>query len=375
MAANPTNDYQLLIPEGGGGAQAEAAAVSAIYFFFALVAVIESFIYRTDGHLLELALFGAVRGVAFVFRALLEKRRTNSNYIIFAAIFNGGFFLIVSAGYFILASWARRINTSGRTFPWIQRSLKWRYQSMPRIANFASVAFAVCGIVSAIYNFDATSNELQYTHGTKLNKSYAVGFAGLTALLTLMTFIALITMTRIPVEDASKRQRVMQMLLLFIVAALLTVKSAWLVVGAWILRKAYRRRYFYPLSCLPEMVALAILLWPGFLSGLVGQSGDARATGSVRDAPDGAVATGGKKGGFMTRFRNRRANKKGKSTVGGDSQFPTTNNGQATTMGTPTRTPMTTAANTHPHNGVSPASTTDTAHDYHGDSSPDVQQV
>lgn len=62
-----------------------------------------------------------------------------------------------------------------------------------------------------------------------------------------------------------------QMLALFIVAGLLTVKSAWLVVGAWILRKAYRRRYFYPLSCLPEMVAMCILLWPGFLSGLVGE--------------------------------------------------------------------------------------------------------
>lgn len=45
---------------------------------------------------------------------------------------------------------------------------------MPRIANFVSVAFAVCGIVSAIYNFDNTSNELQFEHGTKLNKAYAV---------------------------------------------------------------------------------------------------------------------------------------------------------------------------------------------------------
>lgn len=102
------------------------------------------------------------------------------------------------------------------------------------------------------------------------------------------------------------------------------------------------------------------------------QQANARATGSVRDAPDGSMAPSQKKGGFMGRFRRRGKNA---GSTGGASQFPTTNNGQATTMQTPTRTPMTDAAH-HQHNGVSPASTTDTAHDYHGDSSPDgVQQV
>lgn len=33
------------------------------------------------------------------------------------------------------------------------------------------------------------------------------GFAGLTAILTLMTLIAFVTMTRIPVEDSSRRSR------------------------------------------------------------------------------------------------------------------------------------------------------------------------
>ena len=153
-----------------------------------------------------------------------------------------------------------------------------------------------------------------------------------------------------------------ELLVLFVVVCLITVKSAWLIVGAWILRKAYKRRYFYPLSCVPEMVALLILLWPGFLGRLTGAEEERRASASV---PPGATDGTQKKGKFrfLRRRKKQSAPNTAATTTNEPPQFMSEN-------GSPARTD----AGTHTPAG-SPASTTDTAVDMHQGPRDPVQSV
>ena len=67
----------------------------------------------------------------------------------------------------------RRIKSDG-SLKYIQAALKVRYQSVPRLASFIAVAFAICGVVHAVYSFDNTSSPQNLETGVKLNKAYGL---------------------------------------------------------------------------------------------------------------------------------------------------------------------------------------------------------
>lgn len=67
----------------------------------------------------------------------------------------------------------RRIRSDG-TLKKYQASLKVRTESLPRLANFIAVAFAVCGIVGSVLSFDDNADASDVDTGHKLNRAYGV---------------------------------------------------------------------------------------------------------------------------------------------------------------------------------------------------------
>ncbi|KAL0046393.1 hypothetical protein WJX82_011172 [Trebouxia sp. C0006] len=252
--------------------QIEAIVVSALYFIPFCALTLQLPACKGKYHpVISTAIFAAARGVGYIFRALLERKVTKSNFEAYLILSSAATFLFIGALGHLLAHWFEHSSGKGHLGYSIQvKALRLRlnYAFVVELLNFLGIAFAVVGIRAAFLLFTAST----YSGLVGAQQSRSTSNRGFVALMGVYTVCAfaccLWSWLKGPTVAPTSPPRMLVISALSVACSFLLVRTVFGLLSIDHHQYSNTPELLYTLEVLPEMIALYIVAIPGFIPGI-----------------------------------------------------------------------------------------------------------
>lgn len=231
-----------------------AIVAGALFALGALLALFNLIRDRIAVHFF-IILFGLERVATFVIRALIYHHPKRKYFEVYEILETVGYALLILILWHIWAA-------TGRTrTPGSSKRGKGCHCCVLFIATFVAVAAA--GAFAAGVIFQDRSNTDKFDRGFQLRKAAVVAYG---ALLFFLDIACIFLCCRRGARATAPG--------LLLASLLLSAKAGWIIYAMWHSpAKYYENKYWYPLGVLTELLALLIIVMPGFLRKAMGRPG------------------------------------------------------------------------------------------------------
>jgi hypothetical protein len=225
-----------------------AIVAGALFLIGALLALFNLLRDKYGIHLL-IILFALERIATYVFRCLVYKKLSNTNVEVFEILEAAGTAILFVIIYHVWAGAARQ-RGDGAT-----KRGRFCHCCVLFMATVAALAGAGLFIAGAVLQDRRSSSLSQYRTGFDLRKAAVIVYG---AIMFVFDILVLFLCCR---RGARKT-----MPGLLIIGALLSAKAGFQIYAIWHrVDRYYENKFFWPLFVLTELLALLILVLPGFL--------------------------------------------------------------------------------------------------------------
>ncbi|DBA98822.1 hypothetical protein WJX77_011551 [Trebouxia sp. C0004] len=213
----------------------------------------------------ELSTFCWVRVVAFACEAASAHHPDRLRNALFEGFYDGAFFLVLVVLYGIFKKWLEEAhNHTYLPFADLSETAKGRIQLGYTILCWLMPIFSALGIGAAAASLSGHSNDRDGGASDALHDTSGAGFLGVLAIYIGAIAVVIVNVARSKMAVTS--YCVQELTPLALVAFLLLLKVCFQLAcqtytAAWV-----NPSLFYPLSALPEILAVIILSWPGLLT-------------------------------------------------------------------------------------------------------------
>lgn len=238
-----------------------AIVAGCLFLIGAILALLNLLRDRYLAHVL-LFLFCLERVATYIFRAILYKKQDTTNALVFEILETIGFALLITALYHIWSgTMAKRTEevrynemtgAEDRTKKRGKRNAAW---CLVPLASLLAAAAAALFIAGAVLQDRRSSSASQFDRGLKLRKAAVIIYG---VLLAVFDVLALMLFFRRGGRRAGTG--------LLIAALLLSAKAAFMIYAIFRRRdRYYDTEWFWPFLVLTELLALLVLVTPGFV--------------------------------------------------------------------------------------------------------------
>ncbi|KAL0046156.1 hypothetical protein WJX82_004368 [Trebouxia sp. C0006] len=213
----------------------------------------------------ELSTFCWVRVIAFACEAAAAHHPDRLRNALFEGFYDGAFFLVLVVLYGVFKKWLEEAhNHTYLPFTDLSDTAKGRIQLGYTILCWLMPIFSALGIGAAAASLSGHSNDSDGGASDALHATSGAGFLGVLAIYIGAIAVVILNVARSKMAVTS--YCIQELTPLALVAFLLLLKVCFQLAcqtytAAWV-----NPSLFYPLSALPEILAVIILSWPGLLT-------------------------------------------------------------------------------------------------------------
>lgn len=226
-----------------------AIVAGALFLLGAVLALLNLGRDKKGVHLL-IILFGLERVATYVIRAMMyhDKFQQRKYYEVFEILETAGFALLIVILWHLWSAFGTK-KEDGSTKKLI-RSCNCLFQLLATIITAgAAAAFAAGAVLQDRANQDSADR------GYKLRKAATIGYG---AVLAVFDFFCIFLLCRRGARATAPG--------LFIAGLLLSAKAGFMIYAVWHApERYYQNKFWYPLGVLTELLALLIIVMPGFV--------------------------------------------------------------------------------------------------------------
>ncbi|DBA98916.1 hypothetical protein WJX77_010704 [Trebouxia sp. C0004] len=272
--SSPAVDVSSLFTVGSPSksGQIEAIVVAALYFIPFCALTLQLPACKGKYHpVISTAVFAAARCVGYIFRALVERKVTKSNFEAYLILSSAATFLFIGSLGHLLAHWFKRSSGKGHLGYSIQvKALRLRldYAFVVELLNYLGIAFAIVGIRAAFLLFTASSYSALVGAQQKRTASNR-GFVALMGIYTVCAFACCLwSQLKGPTVAPRYPSRMLVISVLSVACGFLLVRTVFGLLSIDHHQYSNKPKLLYTLEVLPEMVALYTVAIPGFIPGI-----------------------------------------------------------------------------------------------------------